>query len=306
MNAKSHGDNPKSTKELLKTRAWEVRESPVGLGYSFVEDWPKLREGWELGQVVGAASDSRGRYYIYHRGSGAPQLICFDRGGEPLASWGEDVYVRPHMAKCDEDDNIWLIDDGGHILYLYSPEGEILKTLGTRGVAGEDGMHFDKPTDIAFGPEGEFYVSDGYGNRRVAKFSGDLEFLGQWGSEGAGEGEFILPHGLSTDPDGLVYVADRDNWRVEVFTPDGEFIKQWTHIGRPFTIVYAHDGFFYVCDGDVGRVTKLDRQGEIVGFFGEPGEGPGQLSGAHDIAVARNGDILLAHLDGRAQLFERR
>lgn len=306
MNAKSHGDNPKSKKELLKTRAWEVRESPVDLGYSFVGDWPKLREGWELGQVVGAASDSRGRYYVYHRGSGAPQLLCFDRDGEPLASWGEDVYVRPHMAECDDGDNIWLIDDGGHILYLYSPEGEILMTLGTRGVAGEDGSHFNKPTDIAFGPEGEFYVSDGYGNRRVAKFSGDLEFLGQWGSEGAGEGEFILPHGLTTDPDGIVYVADRDNWRVEVFTPDGEFIKQWTHIGRPFTIVYAHDGFFYVCDGDVGRVTKLDRQGEIVGFFGEPGEGPGQLSGAHDIAVARNGDILLAHLDGRAQLFERR
>jgi len=288
---------------LLKVRAWEVENSPTDLGYEVAEDWPKLPPDWSLGQVAGVAVDSLGRYYVYHRGDGAPPLICFDRSGVHLRSWGEGAFVRPHMVKCDEEDNVWLIDDGGHVLYLYSPDGKVLRTLGTRGVPGEDGTHFNRPTDIAFGPGDGFYVSDGYGNRRVARFDGDLAFLGQWGSEGEGEGQFVLPHAVTTDPDGLVYVADRTKWRVEIFSPEGRFLRQWTHIGKPFGIVYASDGYFYTCDGDNARVTKVDRSGNVIGFFGSKGSGSGQLSTAHDIAVAENGDILVAHLDGRAQLF---
>jgi hypothetical protein len=293
----------KGAEELLKVRAWEVAESPTDLGYRPVEGWPRLPEGWKLGQVAGVATDSRGRYYIYHRGDRAPPIICFDREGEHIASWGEDSFGRPHMIKCDGDGNLWAVDDGSHVLYLYSPRGEVLRTLGVKDAPGEDGGHFNRPTDIAFGQEGGFYVSDGYGNRRVARFDGDLRFLGQWGSEGEGEGQFVLPHAVTTDPVGLVYVADRTKWRVEVFTPEGGFLGQWTHIGKPYGIVYAEDGCFYVCDGDNARVTKLDGSGRIVGFFGEKGNGPGQLSTAHDIDVAENGDILTAHLDGRVQLF---
>ncbi len=288
---------------LLRVRAWEVEESPSDLGYRIVEEWPRIPSGWSLGQVVGVAVDAEERYYIYHRGKDSPPLICFDRSGKYLHSWGEGVYIRPHMVKCDEDLNVWLIDDGGHVLYLYSPEGEVLKTLGVKGVTGEDGSHFNRPTDIAFGARGEYYVSDGYGNRRVARFDRNLNFLGQWGSEGEGEGQFVLPHAITTDHDGLVYVADRTKWRVEVFTSEGEFLRQWTHIGKPYGIVYAPDGFFYTCDGDNARVTKIDSSGRILGFFGTAGSGPGQLSTAHDIAVASNGDILTAHLDGRVQLF---
>jgi hypothetical protein len=293
----------KGAEELLKVRAWEVAESPTDLGYRPVEGWPRLPEGWKLGQVAGVATDSRGRYYIYHRGDRAPPIICFDREGEHIASWGEDSFGRPHMIKCDGDGNLWAVDDGSHVLYLYSPRGEVLRTLGVKDAPGEDGGHFNRPTDIAFGQEGGFYVSDGYGNRRVARFDGDLRFLGQWGSEGEGEGQFVLPHAVTTDPVGLVYVADRTKWRVEVFTPEGGFLGQWTHIDKPYGIVYAEDGCFYVCDGDNARVTKLDGSGRIVGFFGEKGNGPGQLSTAHDIDVAENGDILTAHLDGRVQLF---
>lgn len=288
---------------LLRVRAWEVEESPTDLGYRTVKDWPRLPSGWRLGQVAGVAVDSESRYYVYHRGQDAPPLICFDRSGRYLCSWGEGNYVRPHMAKCDEEDNIWLIDDGGHVLYLCSPEGRVLKTLGKKGLPGEDGAHFNRPTDIAFGSRGEFYVSDGYGNRRVARFDENLRFLGQWGSEGEGKGQFVLPHAITTDADGLVYVADRNKWRIEIFSPEGSFLRQWTHIGKPFGIVHAPDGNFYICDGQNARVTKVDGYGSIVGFFGTPGGGHGQLSTAHDIAVAPNGDILIAHLDGRAQLF---
>ena len=291
----------KGAKELLKVRAWEVAESPTDLGYRPVEGWPRLPEGWKLGQVAGVATDSRGRYYIYHRGDQAPPIICFDREGELIALWGEGSFSRPHMIKCDRDDNLWAVDDGSHVLYLYSPQGEMLRNLGAKDAPGEDGGHFNRPTDIAFCKDGGFYVSDGYGNRRVARFDRELKFLGQWGSEG--EGQFVLPHAVTTDPEGLVYVADRTKWRVEVFTPEGGFLGQWSHIGKPFGIVYADDDCFYVCDGDNARVTKLDGSGRIVGFFGEKGSSPGQLSTAHDIAVAENGDILTAHLDGRVQLF---
>jgi sugar lactone lactonase YvrE len=291
--------------ELLRVRAWQVEESPEDLGYSVVKGWPRLPTGWRLGQVAGVAADHLGHYYLYHRGKEAPPLICFDRSGAYVRSWGEGVFDRPHMAKCDGEGNIWLIDDGGHALYLYSTEGEVVGKLGTRGVPGEDGAHFDRPTDIALGLDGGFYVSDGYDNRRVARFDAGLGFLGQWGSEGEGEGQFVLPHAITVGPKGLVYVADCTKWRVEIFSHKGEYLKQWTHIGKPFGLVYAPDGCFYVCDGTNARVTKMDVEGRIVGFFGSPSEGEGGLDNAHDIAVAPNGDILVAHLDGRAQLFER-
>jgi sugar lactone lactonase YvrE len=299
------GIHAQDQETLLDVRAWEVEESPTDLDYGVMIDWPKLPRNWRLGQVAGVAVDQRERYYLYHRGNEAPPLICFDREGEYLHSWGEGAYVRPHMVKCDGEDNIWLIDDNGHVLYLCSPEGELLRTLGTKGEPGEDGIHFDKPTDIAFGSGGGFYVSDGYGNKRVARFDEDLGFLGQWGSEGVGEGQFVLPHAVTTDDEGLVYVADRNRWRVQIFSPGGGFLRQWTHIGKPYGIVYASDGCLYVCDGTKARVTKVERSGRVVGYFGAPGGGAGQVSTAHDIAVAPNGDILLAHLDGRAQLFSR-
>jgi DNA-binding beta-propeller fold protein YncE len=293
----------RDTEELLTVRAWEVEESPTPLSFNVVRGWPRLPEGWELGQVAGVATDSKGRYYVFHRGNRAPPLICFDKAGEVIHSWGEGVFIRPHMVKCDKNDNIWAIDDNGHILYLYTPEGEVLRTLGTKGVSGEDGSHFDKPTDIAYGLDGGFYVSDGYGNKRVARFEEDLDFLGQWGSEGVEPGQFVLPHAITTDKEGLVYVADRNRWRVQIFNPEGELLKIWAHIGKPFGIVCASDGYLYICDGTNARVTKVETSGRIVGFFGEPGSDEGQISTAHDISVAPNRDILLAHLDGRAQLF---
>ena len=293
----------KDPKTILEIRAWEVEKSPSNLGYSVVEDWPRLPISWELGQVAGVAADKQGRYYIFHRGDKAPPLICFNRKGEYLHSWGEGEYIRPHMVKCDENDNVWVIDDNGHVLYHCTPEGVVLRTLGTKGVPGENGNHFDKPTDITFGPEGDFYISDGYGNKRVAKLNKEFKFLGQWGSEGLDAGQFVLPHAITTDEKGLVYVADRNRWRVQIFDPNGTLLRMWTHVGKPFGIVYASDGYLYICDGTNARVTKVESSGRIVGFFGTPGNNPGQISTAHDIAVAPNGDILLAHLDGRAQLF---
>ncbi len=313
MSKGSSGQEEARREELLRTRAWEVKESPIDLGYKVVPNWLQLPEGWVLGDAAGVAADSENRVYVFHRGAGglfkrgrgAPPLLCFDSHGTLLSSWSETTFGRPHMVKCDVEDNVWLIDDGAHVIYKFSPQGELLFTLGTKDVPGEDGTHFNQPTDIAFGPQGEMYVSDGYGNKRIAKLDAEGGFLLQWGSEGQDPGQFALPHGLTLDSSGLVYVADRENWRVQVFDPDGEFITQWTHIGRPFEVVYVLDGFIWVCDGSEGWVTKVSLSGEVIGFLHAPGEGPGQLSHAHDIAFSPNTDIIVGQLDGRVQKFSR-
>lgn len=289
----------------LKIRAWEVDESPIDLGYRIVEDWPKLPSGWKLGPVASVAADSRERYYIFHRGDEAPPLMCFDKHGEYLFSWGEGEFVRPHRIFIDDEDNLWLVDEGEHILYHFNPEGELLRKLGTKGVQGEDGTHFYRPTDITPGLNGHFYVSDGYGNNRVAWFDKDFNFLGQWGTEGKGIGEFVLPHAITTDPEGLVYVCDRNRWRVQIFTPEGEYMTMWTHIGKAYQIVYTPDDCFFICDGFNSRVWKLEKSGKIIGFFASrtPERVASGETTVHDMALAPNGDILLAHLDGVVQLF---
>jgi hypothetical protein len=131
--------------DLLHTRAWEVQESPIDLGYRVVPGWGKLPDGWSLGQVSGVATDSKNRIYVFHRGSDAPPLICLDSDGTLLSSYEKLSFGRPHMVVCDADDNIWLADDGSHIIYKLSPDGEVLFTLGIKDVPGEDGIHFNQP-----------------------------------------------------------------------------------------------------------------------------------------------------------------
>jgi len=294
--------SPSILEEWLRLRAFQVRESPVNLGYSLAENWPNWPRGWEIGSV-GGVSSTHDRYYVAHRGKNAPSILCFDREGKLIDSWGEGVFTNPHMIKCDKNDNIWVIDSGDNVLYLFSPDGDIIKILGTKGVPGEDDCHFNKPTDIAFSLDDGVYVSDGYGNNRIVRFDNDLQFLSQWGSKGTGEGQFNLPHAITTDGDGIVYVADRANWRVELFTPTGDYIRQWTHIGYPDGIVYSEDGFIYVCDGNNYRITKLDLHGNIIGFLGEAELGFWQLNIAHDITVTEEGEILVALLEGGVKLF---
>ncbi len=162
------------------------------------------------------------------------------------------------MAHCDAEDNVWLIDDGGHVLYHCAPDGRLFTILRTKGVRDMDGTHFNQPTDLAYGVNDRIYVSDRYWNKRVAYFDRHFTFLVQWGSEGEGPGQFVLPHAITVDDNGLVYVADRTKWRIQIFTSEGAFLRQWTHIDKPFDIVYAGDGYFYICNGQNARMTKVD------------------------------------------------
>lgn len=214
-----------------------------------------------------------------------------------------------HLGQTNVDDAVWVCDDGNHVIYKLSETGEILQTLGEKGVLGDDGSHFDRQTDIALGPNGEMYVSDGDSagnNRRIVKLDRDGNFVLEWGKEGTGPGEFGPPHAVTVDDEGTVFVSDRNNWRVQVFDADGKLEVVWSHLGRIYDVVPDGKGDYFTVDGKVGRITKIDRQGKVIGFFGTAGDKEGQLSTGHSIALCPDGDIVIGHLDGRVQRFSQR
>jgi len=293
----------------------EPTEAVLASGsYQVVHGWPKLPDGFAFGQVSGVGVDSHNHVFVFHRGD--HPIMCIDGAtGEIIKSWGDGVFETPHGLAVDGKDNVWVTDLGLHQVFKFSHDGELLMTLGEKGVPGLDGTHFNKPTDVAITPSGEFYVSDGYENSRVAKFSALGKFLFDWGTKGDQPGEFDLPHGIALDRQGHVYVADRTNSRVQVFDGNGKFLAEWksAEIGRPWDVAVGPDGIAYVMDGgdmnpkppDRGRVVKTDLQGKVLDEFGSFGSYDGQFYWGHAVAVAANGDVYVTdvHLGMRVQKF---
>jgi peptidylamidoglycolate lyase len=291
--------------------------------YQVVHGWPILPDGYILGQVSGVAVDSHNHVWVFHRGSQAwtdvtqkpkvipePVIVCFDgTSGKQIAAWGENRFLIPHGLRVDSHDNIWVTDVALHQVLKFSHEGKLLMTLGTEQTPGLDGKHFDKPTDVAIAADETIYVSDGYGNSRVARFSPDGKFLGDWGKKGNKPGEFDLPHGIALDARGRVYVADRTNSRIQVFDRDGKFLSEWksSEIGRPFAVTVGSDGYLYVVDGgeqnpappDRGGIVKLDLDGKLVARWSRYGNYDGQLYLGHDVAVGKDGAVYVGDINGR-------
>jgi peptidylamidoglycolate lyase len=281
-----------------------------------------------LGQVPGVGVDSHDHVFVFHRAdhSGekrkglidAPVVMCFDNvTGVLLDSCGANTFRTPHGLRVDNRDNLWLTDVGSHQVFKFSHDGTLRMTLGVAGTPGWDDQHFNKPTDVAVAPDGSFYVSDGYGNRRIAKFSAEGRFLFEWGRAGDEPGEFNEVHNVVLDREGRVYVVDRINKRIQVFTGDGEFIAEWKSeaLGRPWGLAYGPDGFLYMVDGgDMsaclparGRITRLDLDGNILEQWSSFGNYDGQLFWGHDIAVNKSGDVFVGDVNHgmRVQKFSR-
>jgi DNA-binding beta-propeller fold protein YncE len=199
-----------------------------------------------------------------------------------------------HSVRVDPEGNIWLIDAPGHVVYKMNPEWKEIMRLGTKGVSGTGPNTFNLPTDVASAPNGDVYVTDGYGSARVVKYSRDGKYLSQWGSRGTGPGEFGLPHNLVIDARGRVYVTDRDNERIEVFDANGTFLSQWTGTGGISGLAITKDQRIWT-----GGILR-DLDGKVLGKLPGPG-----IAGGHGVTVSDSGDVYIAQLSGVVQKFVR-
>ena len=297
--------------------------------YAVVHGWPILPEGRILGQATGVDVDAEGRVHVFHR-AGREWLeeppaepIAHDTiavfegaGGRLLRSWGAGLFLMPHGLTVDQRGNVWVTDVLLQQVFKFSPEGELLMTLGEARVAGNDQHHFNYPTDVAVLPDGSFYVSDGYANTRVVKFGRDGRFEFQWGEPGTRPGQFDLPHAIDVDVGGRVYVADRSNARVQVFDGRGRFISQWRSdaLGRPYSLAVSGERAFVVDGGDQPEsgpdrsgAAEVALDGTILSRFGRFGNQDGQFRLAHDVAVGPDGAVYVVDAWGqRVQKFVRR
>jgi sugar lactone lactonase YvrE len=270
--------------------------------YRPVPGWPQLPAGLKLGAVSGVATDAADCVYVFHRG---PQpVLVFEPDGRFLRSWGDEHVKNAHGLRLDRQGDVWLTDIGNHQVLKFTPEGKLLMALGKKGQPGNTPETFDKPTDIAFAADGSFYVSDGYGNSRVVKFTRDGKYLKEWGTKGQKPGEFNLPHAIVTDSAGRVYVGDRENNRVQVFDADGRPLAVWQESGAPFGLSLTAEKRMLVADGRDHWVKVLDLEGRPLGRFGEKGAGPGQLQLPHAICTDSRGNIYVTEIIGqRVQKF---
>lgn len=264
--------------------------------YRPVAGWPRLPPKLTLGPVSAVATDARDRVYVAHRGP-RPVLV-FDRDGTFLRSWGDDHVKTAHGLRIDPAGNVWLTDIGNHLVMKFDPDGKLLLSLGTKGQAGNTADRFDRPTDVAVAPAGDFYVTDGYGNARVLKYDRTGKLIKQWGTKGTGEGEFNLPHAVVLDAAGRVYVGDRENNRVQVFDADGKFLSQWKQSGAPYGLFRAGDRTF-VADGRANWVRVLRPDGVPLGRFGEKGTAAGQFQMPHMLCVDSRGDVYVAEVGNK-------
>jgi len=229
------------------------------LTFELVPNWEQLPAGWSHGDVAGVACDSSDRVYVFNRGE--HPVIVYEPDGRFIKSWGEGIFTRPHGISI-VGDVAYCADDTDHTVRALTLDGEVLWTLGTLNVPSDSGYSpvgranltsikrgagpFNRPTRLAVAPGGDFYVSDGYGNARVHHFSAGRELIRSWGEPGTEPGQFNLPHSVWVHTDGRVFVCDRENDRVQIFSPDGELLDIWTDFARPGDLLIDSDGNVFV------------------------------------------------------------
>ena len=268
--------------------------------YELVQSWGTLPGGMTFGTVSSVASDSQNRVYVYQRKD--PPIVVLDSDGNYLNSWGISAFNLPH-GFCIVDDVIYLTDREDSVCLKYTLDGKPLMVLGDRGIHSDTGCEepgdlvpraagpFNYPSEMYPSPSGDLYVSDGYRNSRVHRFSAEGRYITSWGTPGkGGPGEFHLPHSLLIDEEGLVYVCDRENNRIQIFTPEGEFITMWTDMTRPNDISQSVDGDFYIAEstfeGSTPRITVRDKEGEILSSW--------ESRQAHGLWVDKQDSVYLA------------
>lgn len=297
--------------------------------YEVDPEWPQRPEGMPWGGTPGIAVDADDQVWVFTRAD--PPVQVYTADGKFVRAWGGDLIgktpkgLTSHQIKIDNQGMIWLADGGNHAVYQCTPEGKLLKTLGTPGEPGCDATHFNRPTDMAITPDGQVFVSDGYGNARVVHFDARGKFVKAWGKLGTAPGEFNLPHAIALDSKGRLYVADRNNARVQVFDPSGKLLDVWQNLLVPWGLWITPNDEIWACgcspmqwreeDANLSCPPKdqlfmeFDPSGRVLQLWTVPKgvdgqEQPGELNWVHGIAVDSQGNIYATDIIGqRAQKF---
>jgi DNA-binding beta-propeller fold protein YncE len=296
----------------------------LAAGYEVDRSWPSRPKEIVWGAMAGIAVGPSEQVWTFNRGTIPVQV--YTANGKLVRTWGEGQFQEPHQVRIDRDGNVWLVDSGLHVVRKYTPDGKLLLTLGTKGEPGEDFAHFNRPTDVAVTSRGDIFVADGYGNNRIVHYDAQGQFLKAWGELGVGQGMFSIPHSIAIDSTGRLYVADRNNARVQVFNQAGQFLAEWRDLMVPWHIVVAENDEIHVCGSSPMRWPKLVIPGLIVGIPPKDqlvmvftpdgrvkrlwtfpkGQRPGELDWVHALAVDRHGNLYLGDIQGRrAQKFLR-
>ena len=300
--------------------------------YRTVENWAKMPAGRTWGATSAVDIDPDGKsVWVGERcgantcaGSNLPTILKFDSSGKLAKSFGEGMFIFPHGFYVDREGNIWVTDGippagaappgKGHIVVKFSPDGKVLLTLGKAGVTGDGPDTFNQPSDVVTGRNGDIFVADGHGgntNARVVKFTKDGKFIKAWGKKGSGPGEFDTPHAIALDSRGRLFVADRNNNRIQIFDQDGKFLTQWKQFSRPSGIFIDKDDVIYVGDSESNTMRNPGwkrgirvgsaKDGKVTAFIPDPEPNPdgSATSGAEGVAADPQGNVYGAEVGTR-------
>jgi peptidylamidoglycolate lyase len=301
-----------------------LKDNGVMDTYRLVNNWPDLALGYSMGSPAGIGIDSSQHIFIFSRAgrewtllmpvpatfiSGKTILEVDSKTGKLINSWGDHLFVMPHGLTVDAGDNIWVTDVELHQVFKFSHAGKLLLTLGEAGIPGRDTAHFYMPTGVAVAKDGSFYVSDGYGNSRVVKFSPAGKYLLEWGKKGNAAGAFHIPHAIELDDNGNVYVADRENQRIQVFDSNGHFLKMLEDksFGNICAVVFDKKKKRLIAVDDMIDFKETHTGSDIIVFdsagtsfkrFGRSGQYNGPVCWYHDVSIDKEGNIYVADIIG--------
>jgi NHL repeat-containing protein len=316
--------------------------------YDADAEFLKLPPDVYLGEVAGVAVNSQHHIFVFSRGgttgpaygAAAAQLFEFDRAGKFVREIGHNLYAfsYAHSVKVDRDDNVWIVDKGSDMIVKFTPTGRVAMVFGRKKEASDEAVpwtrvtpprphvngQFRQPTDVTWDPQGNIFISDGYVNSRVAKFTRDGDWIKSWGEKGTKDGEFDTPHSIAADARGNIYVADRGNRRVQVFDADGAFVRSLSVVGVPvppgakpaignppspeatgtqapgapwaICITPGPNQVMFLSDAYPGRIYKLSLDGKVLGILGTSGKQPKQFGWIHEIACPSDTELYVAEV----------